>query len=74
MFLARGKKDDLTPQELLKMLKKKANVDPGKVTGIQISDAFSFFNVPPKDADFILQKLNRDKDKRPLVEIAKGKS
>jgi len=73
MFFARGKKDDLTPQELLAMLKKKANVDPSKVTGIQISDAFSFFNVPPKDADFILQKLNRDKDKRPLVEIAKGK-
>jgi ATP-dependent RNA helicase DeaD len=73
MFLARGKKDDLNPKELLNMLKKKANVDPNKVTGIQISDAFSFFNVPPKEADIILQKLNREKDKRPIVERAKGK-
>ncbi len=73
MFLARGKKDDLTPQELLKMLKKKANVEGSKVTGIQISDAFSFFNVPPKEADIIIEKLNRDKDKRPIVERAKGK-
>jgi ATP-dependent RNA helicase DeaD len=73
MFLARGKKDDLTPKELLNMLKKKANVDPGKVTGIQISDAFSFFNVPPKEADIIIEKLNRDGDKRPIVERAKGK-
>ncbi len=73
MFFARGKKDDLNPKELLTMLKKKANVDPSKVTGIQISDAFSFFNVPPKEADIILEKLNRDGDKRPIVERAKGK-
>jgi ATP-dependent RNA helicase DeaD len=73
MFFARGKKDDLNPKELLTMLKKKANVDPSKVTGIQISDAFSFFNVPPKEADIILEKLNREGDKRPIVERAKGK-
>jgi len=73
MFLARGKKDDLNPQELLRMLKKKANVNPDSVSGIQISDAFSFFNVSPKDADVIIEKLNRDSDKRPIVERAKPK-
>jgi len=74
MFLALGKKDDLNPKELLLMLKKKANVSPDLVTGIQISDAFSFFNVPPKESEIILSKLNsKDKSKRPIVERAKGK-
>ena len=74
MFLALGKKDDLNPKELLLMLKKKANVSPDLVTGIQISDAFSFFNVPPKESEIILSKLNsKDKWKRPIVERAKGK-
>ncbi len=73
MFFARGKKDDLTPVGLLELLKKKANVPGDKVTGIQISDAFSFFNVPPKDADIIIQKLNKKGDARPIVERAKGK-
>jgi len=74
MFLALGKKDDLNPKELLLMLKKKANVRPDLVTGIQISDAFSFFNVPPKESEIILSKLNsKDKSKRPIVERAKGK-
>lgn len=74
MFLALGKKDDLNPKELLMMLKKKANVNPELVTGIQISDAFSFFNVPPKESEIILSKLNsKDKGKRPIVERAKGK-
>ena len=74
MFLALGKKDDLNPKELLLMLKKKANVSPDLVTGIQISDAFSFFNVPPKESEIILSKLNsKDKGKRPIVERAKGK-
>ena len=74
MFLALGKKDDLNPKELLLMLKKKANVDPALVTGIQISDAFSFFNVPPKESEIILSKLNsKDKGRRPIVERAKGK-
>lgn len=72
MFLALGKKDNLTPGELLKMLKKKANVAGEKISGIQISDSFSFFNVTPKEADQILESLNRDGGKRPIVERAKN--
>ena len=71
MFLALGKKDNLDPQGLLKMLKKKANIDPDKVTGIQISDAFSFFNITPKESNIVLEKLNKDGGHRPIVERAK---
>ncbi|OGU41344.1 MAG: RNA helicase [Ignavibacteria bacterium RIFOXYB2_FULL_35_12] len=72
MFLALGKKDDLTPHALLDLLKKKAKVPGEKVTGIHINDSYSFFNVTPNEADVILDKLNsKDKKKRPLVERAK---
>ena len=72
MFLALGKKDDLTPHGLLDLLKKKAKVPGEKVTGIHINDSYSFFNVTLNEADVILDKLNsKDKKKRPLVERAK---
>ena len=71
MFLALGKKDNLDPQGLLKMLKKKANIDPDKITGIQISDAFSFFNITPKESNIVLEKLNKEGGQRPIIERAK---
>jgi ATP-dependent RNA helicase DeaD len=72
MFLALGKKDDLTPHVLLDLLKKKAKIPGEKVTGIHINDSYSFFNVASNEADIILDKLNsKDKKKRPLVERAK---
>lgn len=71
MFLALGKYDDLDVKGLLKMLKKETGIAPEKVTGIQISDAFSFFNVSEKEADLVLKTLNKDKKARPIVERAK---
>ena len=72
LFLALGKKDDLTPHALLDLLKKKAKVTGEKVTGIHINDTYSFFNVTANDADAIIDGLNsKDKKKRPLVERAK---
>jgi ATP-dependent RNA helicase DeaD len=72
MFLALGKKDDLTPHALLDLLKQKAKIPGEKITGIHINDSYSFFNVTSNEADVILDKLNsKDKKKRPLVERAK---
>ena len=72
MFLALGKKDDLTPRALLDLLNKKAKISGEKITGIHINDSYSFFNVTPKEVNIILEKLNsKDKKKRPLVECAK---
>jgi len=71
MFLALGKYDDLDVKGLLKMLKKETGIAPEKISGIQISDAFSFFNVSEKEADLVLKTLNKDKKARPIVERAK---
>lgn len=72
MFLAMGRKDELDEKGLLKMLKKKTGLDHEKFTGVRLSDAFSFFNVSSKDAEIVLNSLNKDKSKRPLVERAKS--
>jgi ATP-dependent RNA helicase DeaD len=72
MFLAMGKKDDLDPNDLLKFLKKKTGITAERITGIQINDAFSFFNVPLKDADHVLETMNANSKKRLLVERAKA--
>jgi superfamily II DNA/RNA helicase len=72
MFLAMGKKDDLDANDLLKFLKKKTGITAEKITGIQINDAFSFFNVPLKDADHVLDTMNANSKKRLLVERAKA--
>ncbi|MFZ5948250.1 MAG: DEAD/DEAH box helicase [Stygiobacter sp.] len=72
MFLALGKYDDLDVKGLLKMLKKETGIAPEKISGIQISDAFSFFNVSEKEADLVLKTLNKDKKSRPIVERAKS--
>lgn len=71
MFLALGKYDDLDVKGLLKMLKKETGIAPEKISGVQISDAFSFFNVSEKEADLVLKTLNKDKKARPIVERAK---
>ncbi|MHB1685812.1 MAG: DEAD/DEAH box helicase [Ignavibacteriaceae bacterium] len=72
LFIALGKKDGISPRKLLDILSKKANVEPNKVEAIQIMDAYSFFNVPQKDSEIILARMNpSDKKQRPLVERAK---
>ena len=73
MFLAYGKKDDYDAKTLVKMLQKKTGVPADSITGVQVSDAYSFFNVGKKDADAVLSSLNKEKGARPIVEIAKPK-
>ncbi|MHB8339099.1 MAG: DEAD/DEAH box helicase [Ignavibacteriaceae bacterium] len=72
LFIALGKKDGITPRKLLDILNKKANIEPNNVESIQIMDAYSFFNVPQKDSEIILTRMNsKDRKQRQLVERAK---
>lgn len=71
LFFAMGKRDQMSPKKILGMLQKKANVEPHFVDDIQIFDTYSFMTVPSKETKFILEKFNKDRGKRPLVEIAK---
>lgn len=71
LFFAMGKKDQLSPKKLLGMLQTKANIESHNVDDIQIFDTYSFMTVPSKEALYILEKFNKDRGKRPLVERAK---
>ena len=71
LFFAMGKRDQLSPKKLLSMLQSKAKVESNKVDDIQIFDTYSFLTVPTKETRYILEKFNKDRGKRPLVEIAK---
>ncbi|MCX7876614.1 MAG: DEAD/DEAH box helicase [Melioribacteraceae bacterium] len=71
MFLALGKYDDLDVKSLLKMLKKETGISPEKISGVQISNSFSFFNIDEKDVQLVLKTLNKNKKDRPIVERAK---
>ncbi len=72
MFIALGKKDNIGPKQLLKLINNKTGVENDKVQGIQIMDSYSFFNVPTSSSDLILSSLNsKNKKERALVEIAK---
>ena len=73
LFIALGKKDGMNPRKLLDILKKSANVDGKNVEAIQIMDSYSFFNVPNRESEIILNRLNSpNNSKRPLVERAKA--
>ncbi|GAB4132656.1 MAG: DEAD/DEAH box helicase [Ignavibacteriales bacterium] len=71
LFCALGKKDDFDLQSFLGYISKKTGIPKEKISGTQLSDAFSFFNVYPEDLDKVMKKLNGKKADRPLVEIAK---
>ena len=72
LFVAKGKKDDMTKRKLVEFIKKKANTDDRKIDDVMVFDNFSFITVPFKEAELILKCFKKTKNgKRPVVEIAK---
>lgn len=71
IFLAMGKKDNFDKISMLKMLSKRTGIPSEKISGLQLSPAYSFFNVDKKEAKIILDTFNKEKGKRPVAEIAK---
>lgn len=71
LFVARGKRDNLTPRSLLELLYEQAKTPARKVRDIKILDNFSFITVPFDEAEQIMQAMNRDKSRKPLVTRAK---
>lgn len=70
LFVARGRKHGLTPQNLLRFIREQTGVKEKLVHNIEIRDDFTFFNVPVPEADMI-QKKFRKKGRRPLISIAR---
>ncbi len=72
LFVAKGKKDGMHKRELVRFIKKKANVDDRKIDNVEVFDAYSFITVPFREAEKIMacfQKSHRGK--RSIVEVAK---
>ena len=80
LFIALGKKDNITKMKLADMIKKETKIDSRLIQGIKVYDNFSFANVPFAEAEQIIEAFRRlGRGSRPLVvkakpEEKKGKS
>ncbi len=74
LFVALGRKHNMSPKELLSFIQNKTKVDPRRIQDLRIYEEFSFINVPFEDAEIILDVFNREnRGKRPIVSRAKEK-
>ncbi len=74
LFVAKGRKDNVSPKEILEMISNEANVPGRKIDDIKILDEFSFFTTNKDDGEYILdtfKKLARKNDQKPLIERAR---
>ncbi len=73
LFIAKGKKDNMSKRELVEYITKVSNV-PGKfINDVQVMQDFSFASCSMKDAEKIIQSFKRAKPgKRAIVTKAKN--
>lgn len=74
LFVAMGRKDNLSPVDILELVENEANVAGRNINGIKILDAFSFFTTNNQDGQHILdvfKKKARDEGVRAVIEQAK---
>lgn len=73
LFIAVGKSDDVDDEGLIDFIHSETKVDKTCFEDVKVFDSFSFFLVPKKDAEVILEIFKRKKrGKRSIVERAKG--
>lgn len=72
LFIAKGKKDNITKKGLVEFLTKKAEIPNRLIDKVEILDSFSFVTVPFAEAEIILRKFNMKGGKRSLVTKAKA--
>jgi ATP-dependent RNA helicase DeaD len=74
LFVAMGKKDRLTPRQLVNFIEKKARIDQQKIDDVQVMDTYSFITVPFLEAEKILKTFKKvSRGQRPVVERASRK-
>jgi ATP-dependent RNA helicase DeaD len=74
LFVAKGRHDNVSPQEILKIIGDETNIPGRKIDDIKILDQFSFFTTNHEDGEFILdtfKKIARKNDEKPLIERAR---
>ncbi|HOK01267.1 MAG TPA: DEAD/DEAH box helicase [Spirochaetota bacterium] len=60
LFLSFGRKDDITPRKLIKLIKEKTGIDSNKITDIKVMDSFSFITVPFEDAGKLIKNFPKE--------------
>lgn len=74
LFVAKGRKDNVSPKEILQLISDETEVPGRKIDDIKILDSFSFFTTNFEDGEFILDTFKRKakkNDTKPLVERAR---
>jgi ATP-dependent RNA helicase DeaD len=71
LFIARGRKDKMTPKKLIQLITDNIYIPPRKIKDILIQEDFSFVSVPFRDAEQLIKRFKKQGGKKPLVEIAK---
>jgi ATP-dependent RNA helicase DeaD len=69
LFIALGKLDNLTPRTLVELIREKSGVPGRFINDVKVMEKFSFVSVSERDADRIINALNKDaKGKRTIAE------
>lgn len=69
LFIALGKLDNLTPRTLVELIREKSGVPGRFINDVKVMEKFSFISVSERDADRIINALNKDaKGKRTIAE------
>lgn len=69
LFIAVGKLDNMTPRKLVDMIHEKSGVPGRFINDVKVMEKFSFVSVSDRDADRIINALNRDsKGSRAIAE------
>jgi len=72
LFVAKGKKDGLSPKKLVDFIKDKCGIREDKIRQVQILDKFSFVTLPFHEAEMVLEHFRKTKQGRsPLITKAK---
>lgn len=74
LFIALGKKDNMTKKKLVSMICKKTDINGKQIHDIKVMDKFSFINVPFEHAEIIINAFRKEgRGRKSLIEMASRK-
>ncbi|KAA3595957.1 MAG: ATP-dependent helicase [Calditrichaeota bacterium] len=70
LFVAKGKKDNLSKRDLVDFICQSSGVDQRKIQDVQLFEIYSFVTVPFQEAERIIDSFKSTGRRKPLVEMA----
>jgi ATP-dependent RNA helicase DeaD len=77
LFVAKGRKDKISPRDILNLISEHTDIPGRKIDDIRILDNFSFFTTNQEDGEMILEVFKRkarETKTKPLIEIARERN